>query len=618
MSVSSGSRFGPYEVLSRLGEGGMGEVYRARDQRLGREVAIKVLRAEYSSDAERLSRFEQEARAASALNHPYIVTIYDIGEEEGTRFIAMELVRGRTVRALLGSGPFPASEALDLALQAAEGLTKAHEAGIVHRDLKPENLMVSEDGLVKILDFGLAKLTRGPLEVDTDGPTIAHSPTRAGTLLGTVEYMSPEQASSRPVDFHTDHFSLGVVIYEMVTGERPFQRESLPQTLSAIIEAPVARLDSKGREVPPALADVVARCLSKKPEQRFATTRQLAEALRSAKESPQRTSEPPPPAAEAVVLRESPVGDYYVQTERGTRRMSEDRLRRRLSRHRLSGLEMVRREGEDHWSALHDRRVFREVVAVTGSPRDAARWHLVQGFGGHLAAFIGVGIGMTLMQGQVPFWLAFWGIGLLTHAFRVLPALVGLWREGKLPPGRVEPQPKALAVGPSPKAPSPALSPSFLGEVERVRGLLENRPTREGRELLSEIDRLVASVTALTAKEKDLEEQTSPGELEEVRVAEDQARAKLASSTTKYDRQLFQRQVEVLATRRRAIETARLQLDRMRVRRSMAEHQLKQLRLDLSQAEARRIEAPELSSRILQIRHEVDAFDEVEELLAPD
>jgi hypothetical protein len=593
----------------------MGEVYRARDRRLGRDVAIKVLREEFASDAERLTRFEQEARAASALNHPQIVTIYDIGEAEGRRFIAMELIRGRTVRELLGAGPLELDETLDLAVQTAEGLAKAHDAGIVHRDLKPENLMVTEDGFVKILDFGLAKLVRSPLDVDTDGSTMVRSPTRAGTLLGTVEYMSPEQASSRPVDHRTDQFSLGSVIYEMISGERPFQRETVPQTLAAIIETGVARLDAKSRDVPASLADVVARCLAKKPAERFSSTRELVQALRAVKEHPAPALAPARLPAQAVLV-ESPSGEYYVQTERGIRRMGEERLRRKLRRRRLSGLELVRREGEEGWTALHDRKVFREEVPVGGDPRDAARWRVVREFGGHLAAFIGVGIGMTLMTGQVPFWLAFWGIGLFAHGVRALPALLGLIREGRLElPDGASRRPKALRPG---RAQPPVLSPSFLGEVERVRGLLRTRPGAEGRESLAEIDRLVASVTALTEKERDLEEQTSPRELEQMRAAQEEAEAKLAAAGSNYDRQLFQRQVEILAGRRRAIDKALVQLERMRVHRSMAEHQLKQLRLDLSQAEARRVEAPELSSRILRIRHEIDAFDEVEEALASD
>jgi len=616
MTLSSGSLCGPYQVISQLGSGGMGEVYKARDSRLGREVAIKVLRDEYAGDTERLTRFEQEARAASALNHPHIVTIFDIGQSDGRRFIAMEMIEGRTLREILKSGPLPISDALDVAVQVAEGLAKAHEAGIVHRDLKPENLMVTEDAFVKILDFGLAKLVRGPFELDTEGPTLAASPTRAGTLLGTVEYMSPEQAAGRTVDHRTDQFSLGSVIYEMVVGERPFQRETLAQTLAAIIEADVDRLDAEEPGVPSALADIVARCLAKKPAGRFESTRDLAQALREIKEGGVPAVALRPQVIPEAVPYAPETGDFLVQVDDRVRRMSERRLRRKLRRRNLSGLELVRRASSERWVVLHDTPIFREEVPVGKSPLNTARWRVVQGFVTHLAAFIALGIFMTANTGHVPFWMAFWGIGLVGHAMRAMPSLFSLLREGwhALPSGgRESPAAKAL---PGERGRPSELSPSFIAEVDRVRALIKHRPKAEGQSLLAEIDRLVASVRALLAKEKDLEEQTSARELDEMNAAEQEAQAKLAAAQTKYDRQLFQRQVDVLASHRRAIDKALVQLERMRVRRSLAEHQLKQLRLDLSQSEARRLAAPELSSRILDIRNEVDAFDEADELLA--
>ncbi|HEY6050464.1 MAG TPA: serine/threonine-protein kinase, partial [Thermoanaerobaculia bacterium] len=204
----------------------MGEVYLGRDLRLRREVALKVLPQELSQDPSRLARFEQEARSASALNHPNIVTIYEIGREGDTPYIAMELVDGKTLRELCAGGPMPIRKILAAAAQVAEGLAKAHGAGIVHRDLKPENLMVSRDWFVKILDFGLAKLT----EADSGGvsamPTLARPETHPGTVLGTVGYMSPEQASGQSVDFRSDQFSLGSILYELVTGERAFARKT--------------------------------------------------------------------------------------------------------------------------------------------------------------------------------------------------------------------------------------------------------------------------------------------------------------------------------------------------------------------------------------------------------
>ena len=235
MTLASGSRLGPYEIVAPLGAGGMGEVYRARDPRLQREIAVKVLPAELASHVERLKRFEKEARAASALNHPNLVTIYDIGSADGVEYIAMELVDGRTLREVLAEGALPIRSLLSVAAQAADGLAKAHAAGIVHRDLKPENVMVTKDGFVKILDFGLAKLTEpeGSSEV-TSSPTVSGA-TEPGVVMGTAGYMSPEQALGKPVDFRSDQFSLGSILYELATGKRAFQRGSTPETLSAII-----------------------------------------------------------------------------------------------------------------------------------------------------------------------------------------------------------------------------------------------------------------------------------------------------------------------------------------------------------------------------------------------
>src|SRR6185436_8631106 len=245
-ALASGSRIGSYEVVERLGAGGMGEVYRARDTRLGRTVAIKVLRS--GSDPELLHRLDREARAASALNHPNIVHIYDVGEtagEAGAHYVVMELVEGETLRRRLRAGPLPLRDLLDLGAQLADGLAKAHRAGIVHRDLKPENVMVTPEGVLKILDFGLAKLIAGPLKDLDLRETLSRHGTQAGMLLGTLEYMSPEQASGRPVDHRTDQFAAGLVLYEMVAGRSPFRRETPAQVLAAVIERdpePLSRL----------------------------------------------------------------------------------------------------------------------------------------------------------------------------------------------------------------------------------------------------------------------------------------------------------------------------------------------------------------------------------------
>ncbi len=285
MTIQTGSRLGPYEVLAPLGAGGMGEVYRARDTRLGREVAIKVLPAALASDPERLKRFEREARSASSLNHPNIVTIYDIGTSDSISYIAMELVNGRPLRSVLLSQALPVRQLLQLGAQVAEGLSEAHAAGIVHRDLKPENIMVTEDGLVKILDFGLAKLTQPDSSGSgrTQAPTVSGA-TEEGVILGTVGYMSPEQATGASVDFRSDQFSFGSILYEMATGRRAFQRASAPQTLAAIIQdepEPIAAINPR---VPAPVRWVVERCLVKEARNRYASTEDLARELASVRD----------------------------------------------------------------------------------------------------------------------------------------------------------------------------------------------------------------------------------------------------------------------------------------------------------------------------------------------
>jgi hypothetical protein len=284
VTLTTGSKLGPYEILGQIGAGGMGEVYRARDPRLGREVAIKVLPASLSQDSDRLKRFEQEARSASALNHPNIITIHEIGSAESTSYIAMEFVDGTSLRELLASGPLPTKKLLDVAVQIAEGLSKAHSAGIVHRDLKPENVMVSKDGFVKLLDFGLAKLFAAPQDQVSGGPTMIQQETQPGTVMGTVGYMSPEQASGRSVDFRSDQFSLGSILYEMASGKRAFQRGTGAQTLAAIIQdepEPVAQVNPRA---PAPFRWIVERCLAKDPDERYASTRDLARDLKSVRE----------------------------------------------------------------------------------------------------------------------------------------------------------------------------------------------------------------------------------------------------------------------------------------------------------------------------------------------
>ena len=296
MGLQAGDRLGPYEVQALLGVGGMGEVYRGRDTRLGRDVALKVISPKRVEDASLRRRFELEARAASVLNHPSIVTVYDVGETEGVSWIAMEWVEGRTLRQVVGPGPLPIRDALSLARQIAEGLAAAHAKGVVHRDLKPENVMVTAEGRAKILDFGLARLAAedAPQEATSRLETMEAPPdaTRAGTILGTVGYMSPEQAAGRPVDFRADQFSFGLILYEMLSGRRAFARPTAPETLAAIIREDPAPLASLRTGIPTALHDAVAVCLAKRPEDRFSSTRELASVLESVAAIPLSTPAP--------------------------------------------------------------------------------------------------------------------------------------------------------------------------------------------------------------------------------------------------------------------------------------------------------------------------------------
>jgi len=257
----------------------MGEVYRARDTRLGREVALKVLPEALSSDRDRLARFEQEARAASALNHPNIVTIHEIGREGNTTFVAMELVDGKTLRELSASGAMALKKVLSVAAQVSEGLAKAHGAGIVHRDLKPENVMVSKDGFVKILDFGLAKLAEPQSDQVSAMPTVGAPQTTAGTVLGTVAYMSPEQASGDSVDYRSDQFSLGSMLYELATGKKAFQRRTAAETMSAIIREEPEPAGTVRPDLPIPVRWILERCLAKDREERYTSTKDLARDL---------------------------------------------------------------------------------------------------------------------------------------------------------------------------------------------------------------------------------------------------------------------------------------------------------------------------------------------------
>lgn len=284
MTLAAGTKLGAYEIVVPIGAGGMGEVYRARDTRLGRDVAIKVLLASFASDPERLRRFEQEARAVAALNHPNILAIHDIGTHDGAPFLVTELLEGETLRERLQEGPLPVRKTIDFAVQAARGVAAAHEKGIIHRDLKPANIFLTTDGRVKILDFGLVKLAgkEGPQPGETQGATLtAGGTTEPGVVLGTVGYMSPEQVRGKPADARSDIFALGTILYEMLSGQRAFERDSSAETMAAILKEEPPELSGEGKKIPPGVERIVRHCLEKNPGERFQSARDLAFHLES-------------------------------------------------------------------------------------------------------------------------------------------------------------------------------------------------------------------------------------------------------------------------------------------------------------------------------------------------
>ncbi len=302
--LGCGAMLGSYEILAPLGSGGMGDVYRARDTHLNREVAVKVLSPNFEDDPNLLMRFQREAHVLASLNHPNIVTIYDVGQDSHTVYIAMELVDGKVLDEILAAGAMPTRDVLDIGKQIGAGLAVAHESGIVHRDLKPKNVMIRKDGLAKILDFGLSKLAPGFPPSASDGTTAA---TEQGVLLGTIDYMSPEQASGLPTDFRSDQFSFGSLLYEMVTGKRPFHRETGAQTLAAIIEDEPKPIASLNPNVPAALENIVHRCMAKKPEKRYTSTQELARALKKIRDSTATEETRSLPAIARTYLRRLPL-----------------------------------------------------------------------------------------------------------------------------------------------------------------------------------------------------------------------------------------------------------------------------------------------------------------------
>ncbi len=279
MALTPGTRLGPYEIIATVGAGGMGEVYRARDTRLDRMVAIKILPESFAGDRERLERFQQEARVLSALNHPNLMAVYDVGVQDGMHFLVSEFLEGETLRDRLQTGPFPQRRVVEYGLQIAKGLAAAHEKHIVHRDLKPENIFVLRDGRVKILDFGLAKQTA--MAVTADATMTSANRTSAGTVLGTAGYMSPEQVRGEAVDNRSDIFALGAILYEMIAGQRAFRGDSSVEVMTSILKADPPELSESNTNVSLGLQRIVHRCLEKKPEARFQSASDLAFALDS-------------------------------------------------------------------------------------------------------------------------------------------------------------------------------------------------------------------------------------------------------------------------------------------------------------------------------------------------
>jgi serine/threonine protein kinase len=307
MALLTGTHFGSYEILSLIGVGGMGEVYRARDLHLNRDVAVKVL-LNLSSDPQRLHRFEQEARAAGTLNHPNILAVYHMGTHQGAPYLVTELLKGETIRQTVKRGPLPVRKVIDYGVQIAHGLEAAHEKGIVHRDLKPENLFLTRDGRIKILDFGLAKLTQ-PLEASEYGTSTVSTGTDPGQVMGTVGYMSPEQVRGDSTDHRTDIFAFGAVLYEMLAGKRAFQKPTATETMTAVLREDPPNIIDLVSNLPLGLHRIVQRCLEKGPEQRFHSAADLAFALESVADSSVSGQRPivvaPPPNRKTWLIQAS-------------------------------------------------------------------------------------------------------------------------------------------------------------------------------------------------------------------------------------------------------------------------------------------------------------------------
>ena len=315
MTLSAGTRLGPYEILSPLGAGGMGEVYRARDKKLDRDVAIKVLSQSLAADPDSLARFEREAKAVAALSHPNILSIFDFGTQEGVSYAVMELLEGETLRGKLEAGAISRKQAVEYALQIAKGLTAAHERGVVHRDLKPENLFIMKDGHLKILDFGLAKREAPVAPGEETSAQTASGQTQPGTVMGTVGYMSPEQVRGLHVDHRSDIFSFGTILYEMLSGKRAFKRATTADTMSAILKEEPPELSESGRSVNISLDHLVRHCLEKDRENRFQSARDIAFALAEASGPAAATGSPPLAEASGPVAGGLPLAELKAPEE---------------------------------------------------------------------------------------------------------------------------------------------------------------------------------------------------------------------------------------------------------------------------------------------------------------
>ncbi|MGC2719679.1 MAG: serine/threonine-protein kinase, partial [Candidatus Acidiferrales bacterium] len=309
MPLNPGTKLGPYEIVAQLGAGGMGEVYRARDTRLDRTVAIKVLPAAVANDPERLARFEGEARVLSTLSHPNLLAIYDVGTQNGLHYLVSEFLEGETLRDRLASGPLGQRRASEYGLQLANGLAAAHEKGIIHRDLKPENIFISAGDHVKILDFGLAKQSAGASLMPGDSVTMTSAgsgsaQTAPGTVMGTVGYMSPEQVRGQVVDSRSDIFSFGAILYEMVAGRRAFKGDSAVETMNAILKEDPPDLDAAQLKVSPGMERIVRHCVEKNPANRFQSARDLGFALSALSGSSSETE-----STQAAALRAADAAD---------------------------------------------------------------------------------------------------------------------------------------------------------------------------------------------------------------------------------------------------------------------------------------------------------------------